>query len=131
MSLNTVPVSEEATAHEHLTVRHVRERQDLERVSLVGEIDLCTAPMLRKALAGADLVQNLLVDLTHVNFLALIGVQVLQATGARRSAANRRLVLVAPTKAVQRVLSLTNASTDLEIYLTTRSALSALASVKS
>lgn len=125
MSHKTASVAARLTVREYLTVRQEREH-DLERVQPVGEIDLCTAPVLKAALRHAEQVPNVLVDLSKVNFLALIGVQVLRDAGARRSAANRRLVLVAPTPAVQRVLGLTEAAADLEIYLSTRSALSAL-----
>jgi anti-anti-sigma factor len=127
MSHKTAQATERRTVHAYLTIRQIRE-QDLERVQPVGEIDLCTAPVLRDAIARADLVPNLLVDLSKVNFLALVGVQVLRAAGARRIAANQRLVLVAPTQAVQRVLSLTDAADELEIYVSLRSALSALGS---
>jgi len=125
MSHKTVSAAERRAVHAYLTVRQVRE-DDLERVQPVGEIDLCTAPVLRDALEHADLVPNVLVDLSKVNFLALVGVHVLRDAGARRTAANRRLVLVAPTNAVQRVLHLTEAAEELEIYLSTQSALSAL-----
>lgn len=125
MSHKTVHATERRTVHAYLTVRQVRDH-DVERVSPVGEIDLCTAPVLRDALDRAERVPNLLVDLSKVDFLALVGVRILRAAGARRTATNRRLVLVAPTQAVQRVLSLTDADDELEIYLSTRSALSAL-----
>src|SRR5262245_33031339 len=104
MSHRTVPDTHRVTVHEYLTVRHVRQRQDLERVHPVGEIDLYTAPLLRKALAGADDVPNLLVDLSEVGFLALVGVQELQKASAQRTASGYRLVVVASTPAVQRVL---------------------------
>jgi anti-sigma B factor antagonist len=126
MSHKIVPVPHRETAHEYLTIRQVREQQDLERVSPVGEIDLYTAGALRRALADADEVQNLLVDLSQVHFLALIGVQELKLAGARRAAAKRRFVVVAPTAAVQRVLILTEASAELEIYVNSVSALSSL-----
>lgn len=122
----TVQVTHRVTAREYLTVRQIRERQDLERVSPVGEIDLYTASLLRDALADADPVPKVLVDLSHVDFLALIGVQVLQAACVRRAAAGRRLVVAAPTPAVQRVLSLTDATADLETYVSAPSAMSAL-----
>lgn len=127
MSHNTVQAAERRTVHAYLSVRQVRE-EDLERVLPVGEIDLCTAPVLRDAIEHADSVPNVLVDLSKVNFLALVGVQVLRMASARRTAANRRLVLVASTPSVQRVLTLTDAAEDLEIYVSTRSALSALQS---
>jgi anti-anti-sigma factor len=116
------------TVHEYLTVRQNRERVDLEQVRPIGEIDLCTAPVLRDALADAERrqVPNVLVDLSQVDFLALIGVQVLRAACERSTAADRRLVVAAPTPAVQRVLSLTDIADDLEIYVTVPSALSAL-----
>jgi len=126
MSHKIMSVTHRETVHGYLTVRHIRERQDLERVSPVGEIDLYTAKVLRNALSDADEVQNLLVDLTHVHFLALIGVQELQATGARRDATHQRFVVVASTPVVQRVLSLTEAAAQLEIYASSLSALSAL-----
>lgn len=122
----SVSVAHRVTAREYLTVRQSRDRPDLERVNPVGEVDLYTAPLLREALANADQVQKVLVDLSQVEFLALIGIQVLRAAGERRAAAGLRMVVSAPTPAVQRVLSLTEAAADLETYVSTSSALSAL-----
>ena len=122
------PVSYRETMRGDLTVRHIRERQDLDRVNAIGEIDLYTAPLLRDALADADRreVQNVLVDLARVDFLALAGVRVLQAAGEQRAAAHRRLVISAPTANVQRILSLVGVTGELEIYVSTMSAKSAL-----
>jgi anti-anti-sigma factor len=124
----TVSVAYKETVHDYLTVQQVREGHGLERVHPVGEIDLHTAPVLREALADADRreVPNVIVDLSRVNFLALAGVQVLHAAGTRRAAAHRRLVVVASTSAVQRVLSLTHLPDELEIYTSAPSARSAL-----
>jgi anti-anti-sigma factor len=127
MSRDTaVPASRQVTVRDYLTVQRVRQRYDLERVHPIGEIDLCTAPALRDALADVDTVPNVLVDLSRVHFLALVGVHVLRAAGERRAAANHRLVVVAATPAVQRVLSLTEAAGELEIYVSARSALASL-----
>ena len=127
MSHNAVVSTADAVSvQEYLTVRRIRQRHDLERVHPVGEVDLCTAHALRDALADADHVPKVLVDLTQVDFLALIGVQVLRAAGERRAAANLRFVVVAPRPAIQRVLGLTDAATQLEIYASGPSALSAL-----
>jgi anti-anti-sigma factor len=117
------------TAHKYLTVRQLRHRHDIERVQPIGEIDLCTAPILRDVLADADrrAVPTVLVDLSEVGFLALIGVQVLQTAAERTAQGNRRLALVAPTPMVQRVLSLTDTTGALEIYASMSNALSALA----
>jgi anti-anti-sigma factor len=128
MSHNTAPVASRETVCRYLTIRQVLERQDLERVHPVGEIDLYTAPALRDALADTDRrsVRNVLVDLSQVHFLALIGVQVLRAAGERKAEAQGRLVVVAPTPAVQRVLSLTDIAAELEIYTSGSGARSAL-----
>lgn len=130
MSNNTArPVTSREIVFQHLTVRQIRERDDLEQVHPIGEVDLCTAAVLRDALADIERrrVANVLVDLSEVRFLALAGVQVLRAAGGRSAAENRRFVVVAPTPPVQRVLSLTDVTTELEIYVTVPSARSALA----
>jgi anti-sigma B factor antagonist len=127
---STRPTLKRDSVREYLTVRQVHEGRDLVRVDPVGEIDLYTAPVLREVLADADRrdVPNVLVDLSHVNFLALAGVQVLHAASERRATANRRLVVLATTPAVQRVLSLTEMTGELEIYVSVPSARSALMS---
>jgi anti-sigma B factor antagonist len=130
MSSNTYrPLTRREFAHQHLTVRQIRDRDDLEQVCPVGEVDLCTAPVLSDALADVESrhVPNVLVDLTEVSFLALVGVQVLRAAGVRAAAANGRFVVLAPTRSVQRVLSLTEVTGELEVYVTLPDALSALA----
>ncbi|HYQ64992.1 STAS domain-containing protein [Actinophytocola sp.] len=130
MSERTVAINRRVTANEYLTVRLVHERQDLDRINPVGEIDLCTAPLLREALLDTEDrdVRNVLVDLSRVDFLALAGVHELRAANDRRAAVHLRLVVAAPTAAARRTLSLTEAAGSLEIYLTTSGALSALAS---
>ena len=130
MSNNTARlVTSRETVFQHLTVRQIRERDDLEQVHPIGEVDLCTAGVLRDALADTESrgVANVLVDLSDVRFLALVGVQVLRAAGDRSAAENRRLVVAATTPPVQRVLSLTEVASELEIYVTVPSARSALA----
>jgi anti-anti-sigma factor len=126
MSRKTALTAHRVTAHEYLTVRRVRERQNLERIYLIGEIDLCTAPLLQTVLADGQEATNVLVDLSQVNFLALAGVHVLQEAAARRASVNHRLVLAAPTAAVQRMFRLTDAAEHLDIYQSTPKALSAL-----
>ena len=130
MSHKTVtPTPYREAVREYLTIRQVRERRDLEKVNAVVEIDLYTATLLRDELADADRreVQNLLVDLSRVDFLALIGVRILRAASERRTALHQRRVVSAPPPAVQRVLSLTDVTGDLEVYVSTPSARSALA----
>jgi anti-sigma B factor antagonist len=130
MSEKAAAVTRRVTANEYLTVRLVHESQELDRINPVGEIDLCTAPLLREALLDTEDrdVPNVLVDLSRVDFLALAGVRELRAANDRRAAVHMRLVVAAPTAAARRTLSLTEAADSLEIYLTTTGALSALGS---
>lgn len=132
MSSNTRrPVIRRESAQQQFAVLQTLERDDLEQIRPIGEIDLYTAPLLRDALADTEQrqVRNVLVDMTDVPFLALVGVQVLRTAGLRGAAENRRLILVAPTHPVQRVLSLTEMTGELEIFVTLPSAMSALARV--
>lgn len=119
------------SVQQQFTVLQIHDRDDFEQIRPIGEIDLCTAPVLQDALADTERrkVPNVLVDMSDVRFLALVGVQVLRTAGERSAAENRRLVLAAPTHPVQRVLSLTDATGDLEVYVTLPSAMSALAHV--
>jgi anti-sigma B factor antagonist len=116
------------SAQQPFAVLQIQEREDLEHIRPVGEIDLCTAPVLREALADTERrqVRNVLVDMSEVQFLALVGVQVLRSAAERSAAEHRRLVLAAPTQPVQRVLSLADVTGELEIYVTLPSAMSAL-----
>ena len=129
MSHKIMPATHRVIAHDYLTIRHIREHPDLERVRPAGEIDLCTAPLLRAALADLDAreVPNVLVDLSQVTFMALVGVHVLREASDRRTAAGHRLIVAAPTHAAQRTLTLADAAQALEIYVSGSSALSALA----
>jgi anti-anti-sigma factor len=132
MSSNTRrPVIRRESAQQQFAVLQTLERDDFEQIRPIGEIDLYTAPLLRDALADTEQrqVRNVLVDMTDVPFLALVGVQVLRAASLRSAAENRRLILVAPTHPVQRVLSLTEMTGELEIFVTLPSAMSALARV--
>ena len=119
------------SAQQPFAVLQIHERDDLEHIHPIGEIDLCTAPVLREAIADTERrqVPNVLVDLSEVQFLALVGVQVLRTAAERSTTENRRLVLAAPTQPVQRVLSLTDVTGELETYVTLPSAMSALTGV--
>jgi anti-sigma B factor antagonist len=122
-------VSRRRSPKQAFTVLQIHERDDFEQIRPIGEIDLYTAPVLREALADAEQrkVRNVLVDMSDVQFLALVGVRVLRTAAEQSAAEHRRLVLAAPTQPVQRVLSLTDVTAELEIYVTLPSALSALA----
>jgi len=121
-------VAHRETVHRYLTVRQTRHHHAFEQVLPIGEIDLCTVPVLARALEdiGRREVPNVLVDLSQVNFLALIGVRTLLEASDQARTSGRRLVVVASSARMQRVLSLTDVAGDLEIYVTTQSAQSAL-----
>jgi anti-sigma B factor antagonist len=79
------------------------------RVVADGEIDSTSAPVLREQLTSLldDGVTDLTVDLTAVSFLDSAGLCVLAATYRRTSAENRRLRILAASRAVIRPLQIT------------------------
>jgi anti-anti-sigma factor len=83
-------------------------------LSAHGEIDVATAPLLARSIREALClpVSRVTVDLSDVEFMDSQGLHVLN--DARLTASERRvaLVLVAPSRAVQRVLDVT-CTTDL------------------
>ena len=84
-----------------LTVRTTSSRRDLLIVSVAGEVDLATAPMLADELRVAG-VRTLIVDLSEVSFMGAAGLSVLHASARRQRG---RTGLVANTRAVLRPLS--------------------------
>jgi anti-sigma B factor antagonist len=95
-------------------------------VSVVGEIDLATVPILHKALApvASDPAVRLLVcDLSSVAFFGCSGVSVLLDTRAVLVARGARLRLVADTHAVLRPLGVTGLLGVLPVSPTLPSAL--------
>jgi anti-anti-sigma factor len=78
-------------------------------VTVAGEIDLETAAELGdQALAALqDLSVHLVLDLGGVTFMDSTGLKVLLAAAHRADLAGGSLVLVAPTRAVRRILALT------------------------
>lgn len=80
-------------------------------VTVVGEVDMETAPRLDAGLAEAaeqaDAATPLLLDLSGTTFLGSAGLQVLATWHERCRAAGSALVLVAPHRAVTQVLRIT------------------------
>ena len=78
-------------------------------VTVSGEVDLETAPELGDhALAALkDVSVHLVLDLRGVTFMDSTGLKVLLATAHRAELAGGSLVLVAPNRAVNRILTLT------------------------
>lgn len=87
---------------------------DVSICSLVGEIDLVTAPVLERALLRAEHVpvRSIVVDLSQVEFLAVVGVRTLLVAARRAARARRAFSLVVTTPLVRRVLDLTDGPRD-------------------
>ena len=85
-------------------------------VVAAGEVDLCTSPGLREALADAvRRADRVIIDLTRVGFLDSTGMAVMvEALGQ----GHRRLdaALVGPTGLVARALEITGLTTLFRIY---------------
>ena len=73
---------------------------------LVGELDLVSAPELGGALAEVGSENGIVLDVRELTFLDSSGCNVL-TTYLRGGDGGRRIVLVAPTPAVERTLELT------------------------
>jgi anti-anti-sigma factor len=78
-------------------------------VTVSGEVDLETAPELGDHAVAAlkDVSVHLVLDLRGVTFMDSTGLQVLLATAHQADLAGGSLVLVAPNRAVNRILTLT------------------------
>lgn len=77
--------------------------------AITGEIDLVTAPVLRRALGRAlhSPTPTLILDLSQVDFLGAIGVGLVQDTAHRATHDHRTFALVVNTALVRRVLDIT------------------------
>jgi anti-anti-sigma factor len=78
-------------------------------VTVSGEVDLESAPELgdHSLAALKDVSVHLVLDLRGVTFMDSTGLKVLLATAHRADLAGGSLVLVAPNRAVHRILTLT------------------------
>lgn len=111
------PIGQRDQTHRYLTVDRVHHRSGFEGLEPIGEIDLFTAPVLRRVLEDLDrrAVPTVVVDMSRVNFLAISGVRVLQEATQRAVQANRRVLLVNSSPLVKRVLVLTKAFELLDV----------------
>lgn len=83
-----------------------------------GEIDICTAPGLRDALAGAaQRSRRVIIDLTGVRFLDSTGMAVMvEALHDERHRDDGALCLVGPTGVVARALEVTGLTTLFPVF---------------
>lgn len=87
-------------------------------VSVVGEVDLATAPAFEQTLLGVteDRTGDVIVDLTGCSFLDSRGIRALITTRARLERSNRPLALVLSNPSVLKVLQITGFDEQFEIY---------------
>lgn len=111
------PIGQRDQTHRYLTVGRVQHRVDLEGLEPIGEIDLFTAPVLRRVLDDLDrrAVPAVVVDMSRVKFLSISGVRVLQEATERATGSNRRVMLANSSPLVKRVLVLTKAFELLDV----------------
>ena len=87
-------------------------------VSVAGEVDLATAPLLERTLLGvADgRTGELIVDLTACSFLDSRGLRALMETRKRFDRSNRRLALVLSNPNVLKIFQITHLDELFEIH---------------
>lgn len=89
-------------------------------VSIMGEVDLATAPALEETLRGVpeDRAGELVVDLSGCSFLDSSGLRALLATRERQEPSSQRLALVLSNPNVMRIFQLTKYDALFEIHPT-------------
>ena len=87
-------------------------------VSVVGEIDIATAPAFEQTLLGVaeDRTGEVIVDLTGCSFLDSRGLTALVATRARLQRSHRALALVLSNPNVLKIFQLTGFDRHFQIY---------------
>ena len=124
------------SAHEHNVVGHelltvvaaVDSGTGATVLTVVGEVDMMTAPLLRQRLDehfGADLAP-IVVDLSRVEFFGSTALEVMVDAHQRANAQGRDFVLVAGTRVVRRPLQVTELDTVLAVYDDVNQALEAI-----
>lgn len=87
-------------------------------VSVTGELDLATAPVLEEALLGVSdaAAGAVIVDLARCSFIDLRGLRVLLAASERHERADRPLALVVGNPSLLRIFKITRVADRFEIY---------------
>ena len=87
-------------------------------VSVIGEVDIATAPALAQTLLAVteDRSGEVIVDLSGCSFLDSRGLRALMATRARLERSNRPLALVLSNPSVLKIFELTKCDELFEIY---------------
>ena len=103
---------------------HSRQLHEGILLTLRGELDLATVPMLEEALQRAERTHELVVvDLRELTFLDSTGLHVLISAEQRARRSSARLVIVQGPPQVRRLLELTGAIDQLQVVSDPSSAL--------
>jgi anti-anti-sigma factor len=102
-------------------------RPGVQVYALIGEIDLATAPIMRRALTESEQrrIPRMVVDLSRVRFLGVAGACVLMTAADRARDQQRRLSLAGGDRAVSRALEVTGFDQRLVRYRCLSEALAA------
>ncbi|MFE9577478.1 STAS domain-containing protein [Nocardia sp. NPDC006044] len=96
-------------SHGQLRIRGETPRPGLRLLSVVGELDLATAPILDRVVRDSEGVAAMVVDMSGVTFLGFAGVDVLVRAAERADDGWRRFAVVVSTRPTQRALDLAGA----------------------
>ncbi len=109
---------------EQLTIE-VRQERDRIVLTLHGELDLLTAPLLQNQIeSGAvDVADILVLDLDDVQFIDSAGLRVVLAAHARAAERDQTLALTSGSPQVQRLLSIAGVSGHLRMIASADAAL--------
>jgi anti-sigma B factor antagonist len=99
---------EVATGFAGLTTR-IDSRNGVASITLSGELDVATVPLLERHLAlfESNGIGGIILDLRELTFLDYSGLHVFLAAHARAKAAGRKLILIGATHAARRLFELT------------------------
>jgi anti-anti-sigma factor len=88
---------------------------DVAWVRVGGELDIATTPHLERTLNAASQARLVVLDLRELAFIDLCGMRAIVSASSRVRQAGRRLVLVGVPSSLQRLLTLTGHSDQVEI----------------
>ncbi len=110
------PASISEYSQGQLRIRANTTSRGIQVLTIVGELDLATAPLLELALHDSQRAPAVVADLSKVGFLGFAGVDVLIRAAQRADSRLRRFAVVASTRPTQRALSLTDAYDRISCY---------------
>jgi anti-sigma B factor antagonist len=107
---------------------HSRLREGLGLVELTGEVDIYTAPRFKEDLVAVidDEAVDVIVDLAGVTFIDSTALGVLISGVKRLHEVDGRLLIVATTRPVVRILAITGLDKVLNVYPSREDALAAV-----